>query len=328
MQDSDSVEVTCPSCGACVWQTWFTAKEMFDGESFRIERCAHCSLARTCDALTPAELARYYHYAGGADASSRFVGVLEPLMRALRRGRVRAVRHAAPSGRRILDVGCGRAVLLQELHERGWEVYGTEVDEAVAQSAQAALRDRIFTQAIEELPLPAASLDVISFWHVLEHLTDPLTSLRRAAELLDEDGIVLVAVPNIDSWQARVTGNAWLHLDVPRHRWHFSPTTLANVAERAGLRMRKIEHFSLEYGPYGWLQSLLAKAGLGHVLFTDVLRPGRRRRLYQNGRAWAHLLVAPYIAGAALASLPAELAAAASRRGGSIVATLERHRSP
>ncbi len=349
----------CPACGGGAFEPLFSSREMFGGEAFAVERCTGCGLSRTADDLTEEQLAGYYHYAGGADAGARFVGYLEPMMRALRRARLREVRRAHPEPGRALDVGCGRGVMLAALAELGWDVYGTEVDAGVAKSAIANLGARIQVGQIEDLeftpatarpPLSTGSgqaatgsrqasigseqastslttgFDIVTFWHVLEHLAEPLVALRRAAELLAPGGAVIVALPNLDSWQARLAGRHWLHLDVPRHRWHFSPATLSRLADRAGLRLARVQHFSLEYGPYGLLQSLLARAGLGPFLFTDILRPtgGSRRALLREPRLWAHAALAAPIAVSGAASLPIELLAAAAGAGGSITATLKK----
>jgi SAM-dependent methyltransferase len=296
---------------------------MFDGESFDLSRCTQCGLLHTDDDLTAEDLVSYYTYDGGADAGQRFVGVLEPLMRALRRGRVRQITGRGTRPGKALDVGCGRGVMLGALAERGWDVYGTEVDAAVAASARARHGDRIFIGELTTLDLEAAPFDLITFWHVLEHLEDPLGALRRAASMLAPGGAVVVGVPNVASWQARFASTRWLHLDVPRHRWHFSVPTLGRLAERAGLSLRDVSHFSLEYGPYGWLQSALARAGLGFGLFTDILRPRGSRR-WGDPRLLAHAALAGPIAAAGLLSFPLEVAAAAANAGGAIVATLRR----
>jgi hypothetical protein len=135
---------------------------------------------------------------------------------------------------------------------------------------------------------------------------------------------VIVGVPNIDSWQAHLFGRHWLHLDVPRHAWHFSPKTLARLAAANGLAIADIEHFSLEYGPYGMFQSALARAGLGHTLFARLLRPGRARPIWQEPSFWIHVALAAPLALVASASVPLEVLAAARGRGGSIVARLRR----
>lgn len=291
---------------------------MYKGGGFALCRCRCCGLARTEDERPPEQLAADYHYVGGADAGARFLRPVELLMRALRRARQKAVTRLHPTPGRVLDVGCGRGVMLAGLRAAGWIVVGTEVDEAVAHSARQALGEQIRVGDIAGMELAEAPFDVITFWHVLEHLADPAAVLKRARELLAPGGAVIVAVPNLDSWQARLSGGHWLHLDVPRHRWHFSQATLAGAGRRAGLVAAQCRHFSLEYGPFGFFQSLWSASGFGHELFTGMLRPGGRRGLWRTRAFWQQAALAGPLLGLAGASFPLEAIAALARAGGCI----------
>jgi 2-polyprenyl-3-methyl-5-hydroxy-6-metoxy-1,4-benzoquinol methylase len=297
---------------------------MFAGDVYDICRCARCGLGRTLGRLDPARRRAWHAPHGDGDAGGRFRSLVEPLARLLRQRRVEAVLHLRREPGRILDVGCGRGVMLAALAERGWQVLGTELDERIAASARRALGGRVKVGAFEALRFGSERFDVIAFWHVLEHVTDPLAALRRARALLSPGGALLVEVPNRASWQARLSGAAWLHLDVPRHRWHFAPSTLARVAARSGLELCEIRHFSAEYGPFGALQSALARAGFGHSLFTRVLRPGRAGPLWREPALWRHLAAGGLIVPLAALSFPFEALAAAWHAGGSIRATLRR----
>ena len=314
----------CPVCRGLEWETLFSARELFDGGAFPVARCRSCGLVATVDDLTADELAAFYRYAGEPDAGHRFRKPLEVLMRTLRRQRLRTVfSHRAEPGR-ILDVGCGRAVMLEALAARGWETWGLELDAEIAASARARLGERILTGDFATTKLPVTDFDVITFWHVFEHLADPRRALSAAKELLAPGGVILITVPNIDSWQASWFGASWLHLDVPRHRWHFTPKALVKLATEAGLEASGIRHFSLEYGPYGMLQSALAAVGLGQRLFTRVLRPGGGAPVWREPAFWAHLALAGPIAGAAALALPTEALAAAVGKGGVISVALRR----
>src|SRR5262245_42186725 len=95
--------VACPACGGA-FVSVAPAREMFDGESFGLARCAGCGLLRAADGLEPRELGSFYRYHGNADAGQRFAEVLEPLMRGLRRARARQVARAVSRPGRVLDV--------------------------------------------------------------------------------------------------------------------------------------------------------------------------------------------------------------------------------
>lgn len=312
----------CPACGGTDFRFAFTAREMFHGDEVDIDQCRVCGLHATAGRPEREELARWYHYEGGAAADERFSGLLELLMRRLRAARASALTGlVGHTSGRVLDVGCGRGVMLEVLQQRGWSVWGTEIDEAVAASAQARLGpERVWIGDLPECPF-AGPFELIVFFHVLEHLSDPYAALQRARELLAPNGAVVVSVPNLESLQAKLVGPQWLHLDVPRHRWHFTPATLTRLAERAGLRVHRRQSFSLEYGPVGWVQGGLSKLGLGHVLFTDILRSGRRA--WRKPGVWAHAALAGPIAATSAAALPLEWMLSKAGLGGNLLVVLD-----
>jgi SAM-dependent methyltransferase len=146
--------------------------------------------------------------------------------------------------------------MLHALRSRGWEVCGTERTEAMAATA----RDRYGIRMYVDPEGPQAGhdrFDLIILFQVLEHLSDPVAALKRAAALLGDGGRIVVGVPNRASWQAAFGRGAWFHLDVPRHLVHFTPAALAATAAQAGLRLETVGFVSPEHDPYGWVQTIL-----------------------------------------------------------------------
>ena len=162
---------------------------------------------------------------------------------------------------------------------------------------------------------------MISLWHVLEHLHDPDRTLRGCARWLAEGGLLLLAVPNLDSWQARVFGGAWFHLDPPFHLHHFAPGSLASALDAAGFELLETRHLSWQYNPFGVLQSLLNALGFPRDELYEVLKGNRS--LGSPGRV-AQALVA---AAALPPSIAMTLLEAAAGRGGTIEVTARRRGS-
>lgn len=304
----------CPACDSTVWRDFLMSADMYAAVPYQIFRCDRCGLAKTAGAESTVSCQAYV-YRGSPDAGRRF-GPMQWALQAFRR--TRASRVAGQKSGRVLDVGCGDGSFLKELLRMGWDVAGTELSESIAATAREHLGERIREGNIHELEFPNASFDLITFWHVLEHLDDPKLALTEARRLLKAGGNIIVAVPNIESWQARIFGNDWLHLDVPRHRWHFSPDTLATMADRCGLRVEKIRHYSLEYGPIAIVQGIATKIGLGHSFFTKLIRQSPLQ-LLREPLFWAHV---PVVALSALPGLLLELLAASFNRGGAIELTM------
>jgi SAM-dependent methyltransferase len=169
-----------------------------------------------------------------------------------------------------LEIGCGPGWMLQALRERGWQVAGTERTIGSAHFAAAVKGLPIFVGGLDALR-PTPHFDVIILFHVLEHLADPLDTLRDCAALLKADGRLILSVPNFHSWQARLFGPRWFHLDVPRHQYHFEPRSLAETLRRAGFEAVDVSFVSFEHDPYGWIQSLLNAWGFEPNLLTRLL---------------------------------------------------------
>jgi len=141
---------------------------------------------------------------------------------------------------RLLDVGCGPGGNLKTFLEHGWDVYGVEMSEVAVAQARERVGDRIHLGTLETAPFKDESFDVILFSHSLEHLFSPFDALGRVRRLLKPDGMIVIAVPNADSLEARLFGRWWFAWDPPRHLYHFEKATLNRLLERAGFRVVRL----------------------------------------------------------------------------------------
>ena len=146
---------------------------------------------------------------------------------------------------RLLDFGCGSGSFLRRMADRGWTVTGLDNSVAVAQIVRDELGLNVHMGTLPYPELRPGSFDVITMWHSLEHVHEPLAVLRDAYELLVPGGKLIVAVPNAASWPAKWFGSSWFGLDVPRHLTHFTPRTLREMIATAGFSLestRLIRH--------------------------------------------------------------------------------------
>jgi SAM-dependent methyltransferase len=173
--------------------------------------------------------------------------------------------HGRAPGRG-LDVGCGRGDLAALLVARGWRMTGVEPSPSACSAASArgieALCGTLSTVALE----PGA-YDAVVFRHSLEHTTDPMRALEAAAGALSSGGLVLITVPNFAGWQARRFRGRWYHLDLPRHRVHFTPAALERALTGAGLRLRELSTSSSAVG----LPASIQYRAFGRCLFPGGL---------------------------------------------------------
>jgi len=269
----DSAPGSCASCGGSSRRPLFKIDDKFS-----LVRCETCGLVATSPPVPPAEIGRYYPASYYGDNNRRFNALLEGLIPFFRNRRAVAIERFAPKGR-ILDVGCGRGILPALMRERGWDAHGLEFSETSARHARDVLGLPVFVGDFLLSPYAESSFDAVVLWHVLEHVPDPVATLVRAREILKPGGLLVIAVPNFESLQARFAGRHWFHLDVPRHYHHFGLALLKRLLTSNGFSILDVSHLSLEYNPYGWIQSLLNRLGFRSNLLYDMLKNPSARAL-------------------------------------------------
>ncbi|MBI4456229.1 MAG: class I SAM-dependent methyltransferase [Acidobacteria bacterium] len=258
----------CPICEARELQVLFEeAYDYITGEVFQVWHCHKCEVGFTSP--QPQNLEPYY-----PPEYRRYTGPVPALLKSLYRHRARGWSRMAQKPGRALELGCGDGVMLETLRQAGWSVFGMERTPAMAKVAHQTLELPIFVGGLEAL-LPEARFDLIIAFQALEHMRDPLAILKQCAILLKSGGMLIVSVPNLDSWQARYAGCHWFHLDVPRHLYHFSPRSLSKLLSLAGLTACKVNFVSYEQDPYGWVESILnrmiRRRASRHNLLTRAL---------------------------------------------------------
>ena len=142
---------------------------------------------------------------------------------------------------RALDIGCGNGHYMMFLKELGWDTTGFDVTDNLAEPVKKA-GIQIFTGSLDVLQDQEGSFDLITMWHVLEHLHDPVADLRLIRRLLADRGTLLIEVPNSDSITAKLFRADWFPWELPRHLSHFTPTSLRLILEETGFRVKPITH--------------------------------------------------------------------------------------
>lgn len=314
----------CPLCsgppGAC----------RADFGEYEVIECARCGQLSTFPFPSPDALRALYdtgYYSGPAAARFR-VGAAERVVRFFRWRRAAMLRRRMHGvrGRRVLDVGCGRGDTLAWLQRWGADVHGTQVSATAAQVARDLIgHDRIFVGELADAGYPDASFDCVTLWHVLEHVSDPLSLLKEIQRILRPDGLLYIEVPNAGGWAARRFRHHWLAYDVPKHLFHFSPETLKALAGKAGLDWVHEVHSSVEYSPVTLLQTLLnVWLGGSSVLFRSLTTESDAKAHPTAGLVRRTL--EPIIACALVIPIAALSAGLSSRRNGETFGAFVRRR--
>lgn len=161
-----------------------------------------------------------------------------------------------PRGR-ILDVGCGNGSALVAMKARAeWDVWGLELDEEAARKARLSGLN-VQTGDLMTCDFPAESFNLIRMGHVIEHVLNPVETLRRAYSLLRPGGILFGETPNTACWDFRLFGSYWGALHVPRHITFFNHRNLADVLRRVGFTEVKIRSRLRTVGWSAGIQNLL-----------------------------------------------------------------------
>ena len=211
---------------------------------FAVHVCANCGSGVTSPLAGADEFAGFYG-AGYGSHGEPSRGPYARLSSSLKQAQVTALLRRPPFSRalasdpgRALDVGCARGDLGAGLRGRGWSVDGIEPSPRAA--ALAGTRGvRVLGATVSGAALSRGSYDLIVLRHSLEHLPDPLADMRALAASLSDTGRVVVSLPNFAAWQRSRFSSRWFHLDLPRHRVHFTPSSLERLLASAGLRTRE-----------------------------------------------------------------------------------------
>lgn len=260
--------------------------------------CPACGSSTTYPGPTDDELDRAYD--SYRPPSGRFSAGGDRLLGVSRSRLARRIDRIAPPGP-VLDVGAGDGTLLRALLSCGREALGLE---------RVGDGDHVVARELVEFDERTGEWAAVVFWHSLEHLRDPAGALDQACRLLAPGGVVVIALPNLNSWQARVLGLRWFHLDLPRHLVHVPARALdAGLSER-GLRTERVSYWRGGQLVFGWLHGLVGMLPGHRDLYDAIRRPEARNEAMRPLSRFATLA-----AGVTLAPLAVALAIAEATAG-------------
>ena len=239
----------------------------------RIVRCRRCGLIYCNPRLDAQSLGQIYskdyfvldEQNGGIDykAYANYIGE-EPVITRSMIKRIKKVERFAHATGRMLDIGCAAGFSLIAARERGWDAEGIECSEFCVNYARS--RGLTVHQGfLSNYPGREESMDAITMWDYLEHSPDPLGDLKAGYSLLRRGGVILLSIPNVDSWSYRLLGKKWIGFKNIEHLYFFSRTTMEKLAVSAGLSM---EH-CFYHGKYVSLSFFLSR--IQYYLRTNVL---------------------------------------------------------
>lgn len=221
----------CPLCKETHLKRVMTCKDYYaSGEEFDLFYCENCSFQFTQNFPVEAEIGKYYEtldYISHSDTNKGLMNKLYHLVRKrMLNQKARLVFHfTGKRSGRILDIGTGTGYFAHTMQQKGWKADAIEKNA----SARAFAKEHFDLDVKDDSGLKefeSGKFDAITLWHVMEHLEHLDETWERLYELLSDKGILIVAVPNCSSYDAEKYKEYWAAYDVPRHLWHFTPSTM------------------------------------------------------------------------------------------------------
>lgn len=258
----------CPMCSNRLEPYLHGVSDPVTGLQFDVLKCVICGIGITDPA--PDQLQPHYaeYYGARHGITARFCD----------NRRIAMVTKMAGlgHGRRLLDIGCGEGTFLLAARKRGWEAIGTELNSAPRR------RGLEVFNSLDECE-DRGPFDCVTLWHSLEHMQDPWAVIARVRRLVADDGLMLIAVPDFGGLQSKIFGSSWLHLDLPRHRYHFTATSVDGMLHQTEFVPVAHWHQEFEYDLIGWWQSALnAMLPTPNGLFDFLARKKLRGTLIEN----------------------------------------------
>jgi len=258
---------SCPNCKSASIKTRYQLSDHFvSGEQFNILRCDDCEFIFTQDHPDENKLGKYYQSEEYISHSNTSTGMINRIYHSVRdlmlqRKYRMVVRGTQKNKGTLIDIGCGTGYFPAYMKKKDWEVKGLEINEKAREFAFDTFGLEISEPAFIE-KLDDKSFDCVTMWHVLEHFHNPSYYLNEAHRILSDDGVIIIALPNNNSFDAVYYKEYWAAWDVPRHLWHFKPLVINSYIKKYGLQLRRIHRLPFDSFYVSILSEKYKNAGL------------------------------------------------------------------
>lgn len=276
----------CISCSSNKLVPFLKVKDYFlTQEVFELVKCENCGLVITNPVPVENEIGKYYDSKEYLSHKSRAQNLTSWVYNSLRNYNIRSKYrfiNSFKTGKHILDYGCGSGKLLLYFSKKGWKTQGVEPNEGAREIASKINGVEILDSPAAYL-LPKDSVDVITLWHVLEHIHKLNEVVDNLVSVLKRNGILVIAVPNINSPDANKYKEMWAGYDVPRHLYHFSSDSMNKFLAQHNMEVILTKPMKLD----AFYVCLLSEKYKGNKFpypkaFIEGLKSNHRARLENN----------------------------------------------
>lgn len=228
----------CPSCGSTELSNHMIVQDhFFSKESFHLSKCTQCSLIFTNPIPSESRLSYYYeteNYLSHHDSNSALGLVYKFLRHINTKYKADIVRKEHSTAKKLLDFGCGTGTFLEHIRNH-YACCGVELNEEARKITE--IKGFPVYASIKEINA-STRFDLITLWHVLEHIQPIHETIDLLRKHLAKDGIMIIAIPNVLSWDCQHFQEKWAAYDVPRHLYHFSSESLKKLLRSHRIRIR------------------------------------------------------------------------------------------
>jgi len=261
----------CPSCKHTKFDNFLICTDYsITNESFALVKCTKCELIFTNPRPDEISIASYYkseNYISHANKGNNPINFIYKLVRKISLKRKFNLVTSLTKGKYILDFGCGTGHFLSFLSDKGYKTFGIEPDNYAREKAKKLTNSNIEAN-LDDIN---EKFDIITAWHVIEHVSDLRNTLKKIRKKLKKDGVFIIAVPNINSFDSEYYGKYWAGLDVPRHLYHFTKHSLTSLAKKCKLKI--VDTYPLKFDSF-YVSLLSEKYKNKKYNFINALRIG------------------------------------------------------
>lgn len=232
----------CPWCDSDKTQIHLWAKDLFlTQETFEIHECLKCGLLFTEPRPKPEEIGKYYQSDEYYSHKENKKGFIPRIYESVKKVNLKRKVNMATAGLQVgkmLEIGCGVGDFIQEMEQQGWDCTGIEP----SNDAKAIAKKKVKAKLYEPQDISTLSderFDLITMWHVLEHVDDLKDEIHHLQRLLKKGGRLVLALPNFKSYDAQYYKEFWAAYDVPRHLNHFCQETINTIFTKNGFVLKK-----------------------------------------------------------------------------------------
>ena len=269
----------CPVCQSQTFKDTLTVKDYtVSQEQFKIVTCKKCGFRFTNPRPAGDAIGEYYKAESYISHTNTSKGLISKIYQEVRKftlkGKLNLINRLSPKKGKLLDVGCGTGMFLDVARENGWKVNGIEPDAGARAIAEKTNQIKINDEVL--LSFQHETFDVISLWHVLEHIHQLNETIEWLKARLSKNGSLIIAVPNHESKDANIYQEHWAAYDVPRHLYHFSQNSIKELFAKYGFELK--ETLPMKFDSF-YVSMLSTKYQTGKINYIKAFMDGLKSNL-------------------------------------------------